>query len=72
MPRENLPPFDPVVWESSRIGILGTLQIVNDLYARIVYEWRNVEGEQDYLDRWTSAEYHGQTGTLRIGLNYGF
>jgi len=71
-PRSEIPPFEPVVWESTKVGILGSIQIINDLYARIGYEWRNVKGEQDYLDRWTAKEYHGQTGTLRVGLNYGF
>ena len=72
MPRAEISPFEPTVWTSARIGILATVQIVNDLYARLGYEWRDVSGEQDYLDRWTPEEYHGKTGTLRIGLNYGF
>lgn len=65
-------PFDPVVWESVRFGLLTTVQVVNDLYLRVGYEWRRVTGEQEYLDRWTPAVYHGRTGTLKIGLNYGF
>jgi len=72
MPRDAIPPFEPVVWESTKVGILGSMQIINDLYARIGYEWRYVGGDQLYLDRWTPEEYHGQTGTLRLGLNYGF
>jgi hypothetical protein len=71
-PRAGIPPFNPVVWESTRIGILGTFQIVNDLYARMGYEWRNVEGDQENMDQWTPLEYQGQTGTFRVGLNYGF
>ncbi len=54
------------------LGILATCQLINDLYARLGYEWRNVSGEQAYLERWTPEEYHGKTGTFRIGLNYGF
>jgi len=65
-------PFEPIVWESRRFGLLATMQVINDLYVRLGYEWRDVSGEQDYLDRWTPEVYHGQTGTLRIGLNYGF
>jgi len=71
-PRSGIPPFDPVVWESTKVGIMGTMQIINDLYARIGFEWRNVDGDQSYLNQWTPEEYHGQTGTLRVGLNYGF
>ncbi len=72
MPRTGIEPLEPVVWNSTRAGILATMQVVNDLYLRLGYEWRNVTGEQEYLDRWTPDEYHGQTGTLRMGINYGF
>ena len=72
MPRTDITPFDPIVWQSVRVGVLATFQIVNDLYARVGYEWRDVTGEQEYIDRWTPEEYHGQTGTFRMGLNYGF
>ena len=70
--RASHPPFDPVVWESQRAGLLSTFEVINGLYLRLGYEWRRVEGEQDYLDRWTAEVYHGTTGTFRFGLNYGF
>lgn len=72
MPREGIAPFEPIQWKSVRTGIQATVQIVNDLYARVGFEWRNVTGNAAYLDRWTPQEYHGKTSTLRIGLNYGF
>lgn len=72
LPRSGIQPFEPVVWKSIRVGINATFQILNDLYARLGYEWCNVTGEQDLLDRWTPSVYHGKTGTLNIGLNYGF
>ena len=70
--RAGIPPFDPIVWESVRYGLSASAQLVNDLYVRLGYEWRDVRGEQDYLDRWTPSVYHGKTGTFRIGINYGF
>jgi len=72
MPREGITPFEPIVWESTHIGIMATMQLVNDLYVRLGYEWRDVTGEAEYLERWTPEEYHGRTGTFRVGLNYGF
>ncbi len=70
--RVGITPFDPVVWESTRAGLLASMQIINDIYLRLAYEWRNVSGEQAYLDRWTPVVYHGKTGTWSFGLNYGF
>ncbi len=65
-------PFEPIVWESERLGVTATMQIINDLYMRLGYERRNVSGEQEYLEQWTPEVYHGRTGTLRVGVNYGF
>ena len=72
MPRAEIPPFDPIVWTSNQAGILATYQLINDLYVRLGYEWRNVTGDEAYLEQWTAEEYHGKTGTLRLGLNFGF
>ena len=72
MPRAEIPPFDPIVWTSNQAGILATYQLINDLYMRLGYEWRNVTGDEAYLEQWTAEEYHGKTGTLRLGLNFGF
>ena len=72
MPRQGITSFEPVVWKSNRVGILATMQLINDLYVRLGYEWRDVTGEAEYMERWTPEEYHGQTGTFRVGLNYGF
>ncbi|MEN8157890.1 MAG: hypothetical protein ABFS10_13145 [Bacteroidota bacterium] len=71
-PRMTITPFEPVVWESLRVGLFASAQLVNDLYVRMGYEWRNVTGEQPYLDRWTPEVYHGETGTFRLGINFGF
>ena len=72
MPRDAITPFEPIVWRSVQAGILATCQLVNDLYMRLGYEWRNVTGNAEYLEQWTPEVYHGRTGTFRIGLNYGF
>ncbi len=72
MPREEITPFDPIVWTSEKVGFLATYQLINDLYLRLGYEWRNVSGEEAYIEQWTPEVYHGKTGTLRIGINFGF
>jgi hypothetical protein len=72
MPRAGFPSFDPIVWESKKLGVLASVQVINDLYLRLGYEWRKVQGVQAYLDRWTPDEYHGQTNTFHFGVNFGF
>jgi len=72
MPRAGFPSFEPIVWESMKLGALLSVQLVNDLCLRIGYKWREVKGEETYLDRWTPDEYHGQTNTFHFGINYGF
>lgn len=70
--RLGIVPFEPIAWESMKIGLLATVQVVNDLTIRLGFEWRDVTGDQASLDRWTPDEYHGQTTTFRFGINYGF
>jgi hypothetical protein len=72
MPRTTIIPLNPVVWESSRYGISVSMQVIHDLCLRLGYEWRNVTGEEGYINLWTPDVYYGKTGTLNIGLNYGF
>lgn len=72
MPRTTMTPLDPVVWESTTIGIFATMQIVHDLHLRIGYSYRNVTGDQEWIEQWTPEVYWGATGTLNAGLNYGF
>ena len=72
MPRTTITPLDPVVWESTRIGLCASVQVIHDLYLRIGYEFRTVTGDQEWIEQWTPSVYWGETGTLNIGLNYGF
>ena len=71
-PRYAIEPLTPIVWERQVVGIQAQMQIINDLYLRLGYRRSNVTGEQEFLDRWTPSVYHGLTGTLNVGLNYGF
>jgi len=70
--RDAIEPFTPVVWESKRIGVLGSFELTNDLYLRLGYEFRNITGEEDYLELWTPEVERGKGGTVRMGLNVGF
>ncbi len=72
MPRTTITPLSPEVWRSSRTGISASMQLINDLYLRMGYEWREVTGEQEWVEMWTPEVYHGKTGTMHMGLNYGF
>jgi hypothetical protein len=71
-PRTTIKPFTPIVWESDEVGLNLSWQIINHGYLRLGYTLRNVRGEQAYLNLWTPEYYHGKTGTINIGLNFGF
>jgi hypothetical protein len=71
-PRTTIEPFTPIVWESDELGLNLSWQIINDGYLRFGYTYRNIRGDQTYLDLWTTEYYHGKTGTLNMGLNFGF
>jgi hypothetical protein len=72
MPRNMVPHHEPIVWEQKRIGINASLQLFHDMHLRVGYEWSEVTGEQEWIELWTPEVYYGKTGTLNIGLNYGF
>jgi hypothetical protein len=71
-PRTTIKPFTPIVWESDEVGLNLSWQIINHGYLRLGYTLRNVRGEQAYLNLWTPEYYHGKTGTINMGLNFGF
>ena len=71
-PRAGIKPYDPIVWKSNRTGLLVSGQIINDLYFRLGYEWREVSGEEEYINRWTPEVYRGKTNTFSFGVNFGF
>ncbi len=72
MPRASIEPFTPVVWESDELALNVSWQVFNDTYIRLGYSFRNVGGEQSYLDMWTPGFYQGKTGTVRFGVNVGW
>ncbi len=71
-PREGIKPFSPTVWESDLFGLRADFQVINDLYVRLGYEWRDVTGDKAYLDMWTPEVFHGKTNTVSFGINFGF
>jgi hypothetical protein len=72
MPRETIKSFTPVVWESKSLAFNASWQPFNDLYLRLGYEWRNVSGDPAALVEYTPEFWWGKTGTLNIGVNFGF
>ncbi|MFZ5942023.1 MAG: hypothetical protein ACOYXB_15750 [Bacteroidota bacterium] len=70
--RDAIQPFVPIVWESRKIGILASFEVVNDLYLRLGYEYRMITGVEEYINLWTPVIEQGIGGTLRLGINIGF
>jgi len=71
-PRTTITPLEPIIWRSKKIGISGRILLLNNLYLRAGYEWRDVTGESSALELWSSSFFTGKTSTWSFGLNYGF
>lgn len=72
LPRASIKPFTPVEWESRSLAFQISWQPVNDLYLRLGYEYRKVDGSETTLQKYTPEFYRGKTGTLNAGINFGF
>ena len=70
--RTTITPFEPIVWESEMIDISLKWQFINDGYLNVGFTLRDIEGEEEYLDRYTPEYFQGRTGTFTAGINYGF
>ncbi len=71
-PRIYIDPLDPPVWESDKLSIQFTWQIIHDLFFRLSFVQSNIRGEEDYLLKYTPEMYHGKVNRFSFGLNYGF
>ena len=70
--RVTITSFTPIVWQSNEFAVNVSWEIINDGYLRVGYSWRNVTGEEHYLKEYTPEYWWGKTGTLQVGLNFGF
>ena len=68
-PRVGIVPFSPLVFESDEFRINASWQIINDVWLKTGYEWRNSRGETEYLDKYLPEFRRGVKGVLNIGLH---
>lgn len=71
-PRIYINPLEPIVWQSDKLSIQFSWQIIHDLFLRISYTHSNIRGEEEYLIKYTPEMYHGEVDRFSFGLNYGF
>lgn len=69
-PRLGLPFLESVEWRNTTVELLASWQVINDGYVWARYRYSDISG--DRLDRYTHPLYHGKTGTLTLGMNFGF
>ncbi len=70
--RLGIRPFTPIVWQSDEYALNMSWEVINDGYLRIGYSWRNVTGEESYIEEYLPEFYRGKTGTFSMGMNFGF
>ena len=74
MPRTEIEFLSPVVWESDELALNISWQVINDMYLRFGYSFRNVGTGHalSVLNMWTPEFYQGKTGTVSFGVNVGW
>ena len=72
MPRAQIKPFTPVVWESERLSLQLSWQVINGAYFRFGYSLSNIRGEEEYLERYTPEFWRGKHHGMNLGVNFGF
>lgn len=72
MPREEIQPFVPIVFQSRSIDFTVSWQVINDLYLNFGFTHKNVSGDAGYLAKYSPEFWWGQTNSLNMGMNFGF
>jgi hypothetical protein len=72
LPRDEIKPFSPVIFERKSIVLKASWQPVNDLYFRLGYEWQDISGAEEALIKYTPQFLWGKTVTITAGINFGF
>ena len=62
------PPLDSINWHNTSIGLRGSYQIINDLYAWTSFIYSNVTGDV----RWSPEYLYGKKATFNVGITFGF
>ncbi len=64
--------MEDVLWENQTFLIKAKYEIVNNTYVYLNYQYSNITGNQEYIERYTPEYYWGETGTFTVGMNLGF
>lgn len=68
----GLPFMEEVKWKQQTINLSAVYEFVNNAYLYMKYEFSEVSGDLDYIEKYTPEYYWGQTNTFTVGCNVGF
>jgi hypothetical protein len=67
-PRLGFPVIGEVEWQSTRVGLEMSYQLINDLYIHASYEWSDTWGNSE----WSAPYVTGRLSTINFGITAGY
>ncbi|MFK5856653.1 MAG: hypothetical protein QM503_11015 [Bacteroidota bacterium] len=66
------PILENIVWQNQNIFFRARYEIVANTYVFGEFNYQNITGEQDKIEKYTPEYYWGNTSTFSVGMNVGF
>jgi len=64
--------MESVKWKQQLVNISAVYEVVNNAYIYVKYQYSEVTGDQNYIEKYTPEYYWGSTSTFTLGMNMGF
>lgn len=68
----GLPFLEKTTWTKQDLGIKAHYEIVNNVFVFAKFIVSNVTGEEEFMNKYTPAVFHGKTKTASSGFAIGF
>ncbi len=66
------PILDNIIWQNQNIYFRARYEIVANTYVFTDFNYQNITGEQEKIEKYTPEYYWGKTSTFTVGMNIGF
>ncbi|NOU48430.1 MAG: hypothetical protein HOO86_15410 [Bacteroidales bacterium] len=66
------PVLNNIIWQNQQLQFNTRYEIVSNTWVFASFNYQNITGQQDKIEKFTPAYYWGTTGTVNAGLCIGF